>query len=156
MNVTVQLVFRECQRSRSRITEQAEWEQQQGFSSQSSLSGTMLNNLWTQVWNNEQQTYPTMDTTMHKTSENAKKCARCFPMARIVASVKKWALLMIPVLAVLQKRFYSQPPAAPKISIKAILHSIFKLKIWNRHDNIPNGDQSFSLSSFLYRTCGSS
>ena len=41
--------------------------------------------------NNEQQAYPTKDTTMHIDEKNVIECKGCarFPMARIVVSAKK-------------------------------------------------------------------
>jgi hypothetical protein len=41
--------------------------------------------------NNEQQAYPTIDTTMHIDEKNVIECKGCarFPMARIVVSAKK-------------------------------------------------------------------
>ena len=41
--------------------------------------------------NNEQQAYPTIDTTMHIDEKNVRECKGCtrFPMARIVVSTKK-------------------------------------------------------------------
>jgi hypothetical protein len=74
--------------------------------------------------NNEQQAYPTIDTTMHIAEKKVRECKGCarFPMARIVVSTKKTARLMISVSL---KRFYLQAPEAPKTPIKAILESIF-------------------------------
>ena len=79
----------------------------------------MLDHLWTP---NEQQAYPTIDTTMHIDEKEFIECKGCarFPMARIVVSAKKRTWL---VISVSPEIFYLQAPEAPKTPIKAILFS---------------------------------
>ena len=86
---------------------------------------------------------------MHVDEKNVRECNGCArsPIARIIVSAKKKNLVNDPVS---QKKKYLQDPEAAKTPIKAILQSNLKLKIlksmWYA---VPNGDQSFNLSSFL-------
>jgi hypothetical protein len=73
--------------------------------------------------NNEQQAYPTIDTTMDIDEKNVRLCKACarFPMARIVVSTKN---SLVNDFGITKKK-YLHAPEAPKTPIKAILKSIF-------------------------------
>ena len=92
-----------------------------------------------------------MDTTMHIDEKNVRECKGCarFPMARIVVSAKKRAWSIIPGP---QERFTYKLLKHPKLQLtqpfKVFLNLEFEIEVIN----VPNGDQSFSLSSFLHRT----
>ena len=91
---------------------------------------------------------------MHIDEKNVGECKGCvrFPMARIIVTAKKSSVM----IHVSQERLYLRAPEPPKTPNKATLESDFSHKILNCRDNAPNGDQSISLSSFLYRTCNGS
>ena len=103
---------------------------------------------------NEQQAYPTIDTKVHIDEKDVRECKGCarFPMARIVVSSKKKSL--VNDSGIHRKYFTDKLLKRPKLQSRQSLKVFFKLKEKIEiDDNVPNCDQSISLSSFLYRTC---